>query len=117
MALDYTDRTSNVGDRKEVNENRGADIATGAGAGKEAAQDQDRAITLRALIAARRVTPRPTTVSVRRAMSMAAKASGIARGSALGAERRGESRETARDLSRRKWRFGMHKAVQRRADE
>src|SRR3546814_19075377 len=80
-------RTSNVGDRKEGNENRDADIATGAGAGNEAAKDQDRAITLRAMIAARRETPRPTTVSVREAMSKAAKAIGITRGSDRDAER------------------------------
>src|SRR3546814_12768507 len=105
MALDYTDRTSNVGDRKEVNENRGADIATGAGAGKEAAKDQDRAITLRAMIAARRETPRPTTVSVREAMSKAAKANGISRGPDRGAERGSEDGETGPQSGRTKWRL------------
>src|SRR3546814_15674146 len=97
-------RTSNVGDRKEGNVNRGADIATGAGAGKEAAKDQDRAITLRAMIAARRETPRPTTVSVREAMSKAAKANGISRASDRGAERRKARPAPRTSLSSHPWR-------------
>ena len=85
MALDYTDRTTNVGDRKAGNDKRGADARTGAG--QEVAKDQDRANSLRAMIAARRETPRPTTESVRDAMAKAAKAIGISRGSDRGAER------------------------------
>ena len=85
MALDYTGRTTNVGDRKAGNDKRGADARTGAG--QEVAKDQDRANTLRAMIAARRETPRPTTESVRDAMAKAAKAIGISRGSDRGAER------------------------------
>ena len=85
MALDYADRTSNVGDRKAGNDKRGPDARTGAG--QEVAKDQDRANTLRAMIAARRETPRPTAESVREAMAKAAKAIGISRGADRGAER------------------------------
>src|SRR3546814_17166270 len=88
MALDYTDRTSNVGERKEGNENRGADIATGAGAGKEAAKDQGRAISLPARNEARRQTPRRPGGSGREAVVEAAQGIGT-RAEAWRVEKRG----------------------------
>ncbi len=87
MALDYEGRAPTAsGPSPQRGQVLGAAQGPGSGA-PLVAKENDRAASLRAMIAAHREQARPTADTVREAMAKAAKAVGLVRGADRGAER------------------------------